>query len=88
MLSRHALPEILQLWSKGVHHGAETFVTAVPLRKNTTRSAKKILQGWTAWIIAVRVATTIPAGVRDFLLQARHTNARVAGTATYGCMLF
>jgi hypothetical protein len=42
-----------------------TFVTLVPARKNTISRAKGRLQGWTAWAAAVKVAVTIPRGVRD-----------------------
>lgn len=42
-----------------------TFVTLVPARKNTMRSAKGKLQGCIAWAVAVKVAATIPAGARD-----------------------
>ena len=34
--------------------------------------------------MAVRVAAKRPAGVREFLLQARRMRARVAGTAMIG----
>ncbi len=40
-------------------------VTLVPAKKNTISRVKGKLQGWTACAIAVRVAATIPAGVRD-----------------------
>ena len=48
-----------------------TLVTAVPARKKTDRRAKHTLQGWMAWITAVRVATMMPPGVRDLWDQAR-----------------
>ncbi len=54
-----------------VDRALHTLVTAVPARKNTTSSAKKMLQGCMAWTIAVKAATTMPTGVRDFLEYAR-----------------
>ena len=56
---------------EGRGKGMLTLVTAVPPRKNTTSMAKKTLHGWITWITAVSVAVAIPAGVRDFLDQAR-----------------
>ena len=44
---------------------ARTFVTVVPPRKKVHSRLKKTAQGWIAWIIAVRAATAIPAGVRE-----------------------
>lgn len=40
-------------------------VTFVPAKKNTIRSTNGRFHGWTACAIAVRTATTIPAGVND-----------------------
>ena len=65
---------------------SDTLVTAVPARKNTTSRAKKMLQGCMAWTTAVKAATTMPKGVRDFLEYARYTRPRVAGTAMKGCI--
>lgn len=46
-------------------------VTAVPARKNTTSRVKKTLQGCIAWTTAVKAATTMPKGVREFREYAR-----------------
>jgi len=64
-----------------------TFVTLVPAKKNTISSANGRFHGCTAWAIAVRVAATMPAGVRDLCDQARYTSASVAGTASIGFIL-
>ena len=48
-----------------------TFVTVVPPKKKTTRSAKKTLQGCIAWTVAVAAAVAIPMGVKDSRDQAR-----------------
>ena len=47
-----------------------TLVTAVPEMKNTPSRKKKMLQGCIACMMAVRAATTMPAGVKDFRDQA------------------
>lgn len=70
-----------------IQRGIATFVTAVPPRKNTTSRAKNTLHGWMAWTTAVKVATTIPNGVRELLNHARRTRAATAGIATYGCIV-
>jgi hypothetical protein len=43
-----------------------TFVTELPARKKTASSARKTLQGCTAWMTAVTNAVTMPTGVSDF----------------------
>lgn len=70
-----------------MHILIHTFVTLVPARKNTIRSAKGRLHGWTACAAAVKAAATIPAGVSDLCDQARTTIARVTGTAIIAFIL-
>ena len=48
-----------------------TFVTAVPARKKTTRSAKNTFHGWRACAMAVNAAVRIPADVRELRDHAR-----------------
>ena len=50
---------------------SSTLVTAVPARKNATSRVKKTLQGCMAWTIAVKAATRMPKGVKEFLEYAR-----------------
>lgn len=68
VLSHHASPGRNERGNAEADCDDPTLVTAVPLRKKAVRSAKKMLQGCIACIIAVRAATTIPAVVSELRL--------------------
>ena len=61
-------------------------MTADPPKKKTTSRAKKTGHGCKVCMIAVTVATAMPAGVNELFDHARSTKSATAGTAMYGCI--